>query len=265
MPAIHPAKLRLQAAGLAELFPQPAAFARALHGLLGLYSDRTHRAGQSGAPPPLLSSYNVPPQMLRLVLAEVRSRAALDAPQTLALCQALWAEPFFELRLVAASLLGQSPVDPPEAVLAQLGAWVSTSPEERILAALLDQGLARLRQENPAALLALGGSWLGDKNLLRQQDALRMLRPLALEAGADHLPAIYTLITPLLRRVPTALRPDLLNLLAAAARRAPQETAYVLRQNLDAPENPDTAWIIRQVLDNFPPAQQDNLRAALRL
>jgi len=264
MPAIQPAKLRMQAARLAELFDQPAALARALRGLLELYSDRTHRAGQSGEPPPLLASYNVPAPVVRQVLNELRLRARQDAGPTLMLCRIMWDEPYLEVRLAAASLLGMAPVEPPQPVLDLVNAWLHPLPEERLQAALLNQGMARLRQENPAALLVLSQEWLADPRLVYQQIALRALRGLAEEIGVDHLPDIFPLVTPHLRSAPKPLRPELLDLLAAMARRSPPETAFVLRQNLDAPDNPDTAWLIRQILDEFPTAQKESLKAAMK-
>ncbi len=38
----------------------------------------------------------------------------------------------------------------------------------------------------------------------------------------------------------------------------------LLRQNLTAPDNPDTPWLIRQVLDEFPVETQAGLRAAMK-
>ena len=264
MPAIQPARLRLQATRLAELYDQPQAFVRALHGLLELYSDRTHRPGQSGKPPPLAAAYNVPSPVLRQLLRELHPRVSQDREQTLALSRLLWAEPYFESQVLAATLLGLAPADPAEPILEQLNRWLAALPEERILSVLLDEGMLRIRKDNPQKLLALAKDWLSDPQVYPKQNALRLLRPLAMETEADHLPAIFLLITPYLRRAPLPLRADLISLLTAAARSSPQETAFVLRQNLEAPDNPDTAWLIRQVVDEFPPDLQDSLRTSMR-
>jgi hypothetical protein len=45
---------------------------------------------------------------------------------------------------------------------------------------------------------------------------------------------------------------------------SPSETAYLLRQNLTVPDNPDTAWLIRQVLDDFPEETRAGLKAAMK-
>ena len=71
MPAINPARLKQQAALLADHFDSPAAFVRSLHHLLDYYSERVQRTGQAGVMPTLLPAYRVRPQVLRLVLQEL--------------------------------------------------------------------------------------------------------------------------------------------------------------------------------------------------
>jgi hypothetical protein len=78
------------------------------------------------------------------------------------------------------------------------------------------------------------------------------------------LPTIFRLITPFLRIAPSRLRPDILAVVRALARISPSETAYLLRQNLTAPDNPDTGWIIRQVLDEFPEDTRAGLKQAMK-
>ena len=71
-------------------------------------------------------------------------------------------------------------------------------------------------------------------------------------------------MTPYTRKAPLQVRADILDALAALALRSPKETAYLLRQSLNSPENPDTALLIRKLLDVFPPDLQESLRQALR-
>jgi len=60
MPAIHPARMKIQVARLGEKIRQPEVFVRELHNLLDFYADRTHRPGQFGEPPPLLAIIKPP-------------------------------------------------------------------------------------------------------------------------------------------------------------------------------------------------------------
>lgn len=263
MPAIQPARLRLQVTRLAELFNQPRAFSRALHGFLQLYADRTRQAGQFGNPPPLISSYNIPRPVLRHILRELHQPASQNTLQTLELCQTLWAEPYYEFRQIAGYLVGIAPLAPAELVINQIKLWLELQPEEHISTVLLDQGMNRIRQEKPELLLALAKEWLGQPKSITQKYALCLLHHLAVETETEHLPAIYPLITPLIRRSSPALRPDLIKLVSTAAAVSPQETSYMLRQSLEAPDNTDADWLIRQVMNEFPIDFQDSLKAAM--
>lgn len=264
MPAIQPARLKIQAAQLAEQFGQPAAFVRGLHTLLDFYANRIYRPGQSGKPAPLLAAYNVPPPVLRQIAQENTPRARQDLGAALNLCQALWKEPFLEFRQLAAILLGQAPPAPPAPLLERLEEWIHTVPEERLLSTLLENGLIRLRLETPEALLQLIAGWLGAHEALSRQAGLRALLPLLADDSFQNLPAIFRLVGPYLRNTPAVVRPDVLNVLSALARRSPQETAFVLRESLATADNADSAWLTRQILNEFPPSQQESLRLALR-
>jgi len=264
MPAIQPARLRQQASLLAEYYDQPAAFVRSLHHLFDIYADRTHRSGQVGEPSPLLAAYNVKPPVLRQVLRELAPLAASRPEQALDLCDALWEQPYLEFRLLGATLLGQVSGQPAELILNRVAAWVKAGQEDRLIRALLTQGLAGLRREDPDRLMELIEEWLDSPDVYYQKLGLRTLAPVAADPDFENLPVFFRLITGLVREAPLPLRPDLLDLLATLAHRTPRETAYYLRQSLDATHSSATAWLIRQSLREFPVDIQDGLRAVAR-
>ncbi len=271
MPAIHPARLKIQVEQLVELVSQPAAFVRGFKLLMEQYADWTHRSGQSGNPPPLLNAYNPPPQVIKQIFLSLRPTIQNDPQSILAICDALWPEPNLECRMVASSLLGQVQL-PDKVVIEKLQAWLSISSElaekkteERILKSLLDDGLAPVRRSNPNLILSLSKGWLDQKQILAQQAGLQALRYLAAEPSFDNFPGIYRLINPMLRITSSELRVDLLELLYELVERAPSEAAYVLKQNLTASDNPDTPWLVRQVMSSFPEDIRASLRKALTL
>lgn len=264
MPAIQPARLKQQSARLVEQFSQPGVFVRQLRTLFELYADHTHRPGQAGDPPALLAAYKTPPPVMRQVNQDLRPLANSEPTAALALCDQLWQEPFLEMRLLAIWLLGQIPITHIEPVLHRLNAWGCSGAEERLVAALLEHGTACIRQEAPARLLELSKDWLQTPQITVQQLGLRILIPLIADPSFEALPTIFQIITPYLRLAPPRLRTDIVEVLDALALRTPQETAYILKQNLTSPENIDTAWLARQVLKSFPPATQDGLRTALK-
>jgi hypothetical protein len=264
VPAIQPALLRQQAALLVEHFADPPAYVRSLHYLLDFYADRSRRPGQAGMPAPITSAYNVRPPVLRMILQEL-TPLAIEAPETgLALCDALWAEPNLEFRSLAAMLLGQIPPSPPERIITRLKAWLVPDLEFYLIEALMNHALVRLRQEHPQSMIRLIQDWLESSKPLYQQLGLRALLPLVENPQFENLPVFYRLIQPLACNVPPGLRPDLLDVLVVLAHRSPQETAYFLRQTLNYPDAADPAWLIRQLLNEFPPAQAHMLRAVVK-
>lgn len=264
MPAIQPARLKKQASDLVANFSQPAIFVRELHSLLDHYTDHTHRSGQAGEPAPLLGSYNTPPPVMRQVWRELTHMIKLHPADILPLCDTLWAEPNYDLRLLATHLLGQVPIEPAGPVIDRLQTWIGSGLDRHLLDGLLEQGLQQFQLKAPDQLLELVSTWLASSNLTLQQAGLRALLPMINSSWIENLPAIVRLLTPYLRVAPSRLRPDILAALTALARCSPSETAYLLRQNLSAPDNPDTPWLIRQVLDEFPDEAQVRLRAAMK-
>ncbi len=264
MPAIQPALLRQQAALLVEHFADPPAYVRSLHYLLDFYADRARRPGQAGMPAPITSAYNVRPPVLRMILQELTPPAIEDPETGLGLCDALWAEPNLEFRTLAAMLLGQISPTPPERIITRLKSWLVPDLEFYLIEALMNHALGRLRQEHPQAMIRLIQDWLESTQPLYQQLGLRALLPLLENPQFENLPVFYRLIQPLTCNVPHGLRPDLLDVLVALAHRSPQETAYFLRQTLTHPDAADTAWLIRQLLNEFPPAQAHMLRTVVK-
>lgn len=264
MPAIRPALLKKQACDLATRYDHPAAFVRELHALLERYSDHTHRAGKAGEPFPLMGAYNAPPPVMRQVWIEL-ARETMPHPECLLpLCDALWAEPNYDLKMLAARLLGQVPIEAPEPVLERLQAWVRLGLDKRLLDSLLVNGLEQFQLHAPAQVMELVSGWLTSSDLTLQQAGLHALLTLSNYPGIENLPTVLKLITPYIRIAPPRLRPDILAVLILLAHTSPSETSYLLRQNLSAPENPDTAWLIRQVLDEFPEEVKKGLKDAMK-
>lgn len=258
LPAIQPARLKQQASLLAETFEQPEAFLRGLHSLLDSYADRVIRHGQSGKPRALTPSYNVRAPLLRHLLLEIEPHIENKPASSLVLCDALWAKNFLEFRLLATLILGKIPLTPAQPVLERVTGWIGADLEEKLTTALLTNALVRLRQEQPQNVIDLAKTWLNNASLFYQQIGLRTLPPLIQEPAFENLPSFFQLIQPFVLKVHPTLRPDLLDVLTTLARRSPGETAYFLRQSLAMPENPDTGFIIRQLLQQFPEDMRDS-------
>lgn len=263
MPAIQPARMKIQVAQLVENVHQPEAYVRSLHNLLDYYADRTHRPGQSGEPPPLLATYKTPQPVFRQIVRETTPLVAADRPAAFALIDALWEDPTIEFRLLAIALIGKVHLDPYEPVLVRIQTWIAQRPEKRLLDAILDHGLFHFRKEQPNIYYQLIEDWLKTEELYPRQTSLRAMVPLLADPDFENLPAVSRLLIPIIREPPEELRHDLIEVLRILARRFPQETSYILQQNLSG-DHPESLWIARQVLNDLPGEVKNNLREALR-
>jgi hypothetical protein len=200
---------------------------------------------------------------MRQVWNDLLPRVNQRPADVLPLCDELWAEQNYDLKMLAARLLGLVPVTSPEPVVVRINSWISEELDNRILDGVFEYGLIRLHQETPGILLDLVSYWMDSANPYLQHAGLRALLPMINKSGTENLPSIFRMLTPYLRITPPGLRPDILSILIALAHNSPSETAYLLRQNLNAPDNPDTAWLIRRVMDEFPEEAQAGLRVAI--
>lgn len=262
MPAIQPARMKIQVAQLSETIRQPEGFVQMLHQLLDFYADRTYHPGQSGEPPPLLATYKTPAPVFRQVEREIASLADGNPSDTLALIDALWAEPTIEFRLLAIALLGRLHSVSYEPVIERVQSWLTSMPEDRLLKAILEKGLTWLRRAYPEFYFQMIEEWLKAEEIYTQRVSLLAMISLLDDPKFENLPIVFRLLTPLLRIPPPALRQDLVDVLRSLIRRYPHEASFILRENLSA-DRPDTAWLIRQVLTDFPADMQHNLHELL--
>lgn len=264
MPAIQPARLRKQAALLAQSFDQPEVFIRSLQHLFELYADNARRPSKGGEIPPLVDAYFVRPPVLRQLLAELAPYAQKEPGAAIDLTKVLWGQPYLESRQLAAGLLGLIPAEDPKPVLECLEDWLDGRPEDRLIEALLEKGMQSLRRDCLDAYLELVSNWLDRQAVFYKQLGLRALISLVRDPQFENIPAIFRMIQPFSRSLEGELRSFMVDILHALAYRSPHETSFFLRHSLETPDNPDTAWLIRQTLPAMPIEMQEGLRNAVR-
>ena len=110
MPAIELARLKTQAARLADKFGEPEVFLHDLNDLLGFYTNHSIRATQTiqrlAAP-----TYHTPRPVLRQIEGELAVLAENQPAKAVTLSKVLWKAGSLESRLLAAYLLGNIPSD----------------------------------------------------------------------------------------------------------------------------------------------------------
>lgn len=265
MPAIQPARLKVQAAELAQLAPDAEEFCRAFHAYLDYYADRTYRPGIVGEPPPFMRAYHVPPQVVRAVLKELTEYAASEQDESLALADMLWSEPYLEFRLLAASLIGQVSPNPSESIFGRIHSWTGPSTEERLINALIISGLERVRLERVDRYIEQIEIWLKSKHTFENQLGLKAIPPLLDTRSFEDFPLIFRLLDQVMRSDQPSLRPEILAVIEALAFRSPMETVYFLHQTIiTGTDKPNLTWFVRHSLKFFPSDSQKYLQEALR-
>jgi hypothetical protein len=263
MPAIDLARLRKQAARLADFFFVPDEFVAHLHETLDFYVDRTRRDADAPAPGSNLSTYRTPPVILRQIEMGLRATAAEYPAAALELADLLWEQGYVETSLLAAFLLGSIPPQD-EHLLAHLSAWTQQVRDPAVRLALVTDSLTRLREESAERFLELVGEWLHPARPRSWSDAVQALLPLISDPQFQNLPPVLEVVEPLIQAAPSALQTDLEELILALYRAFPTETVVFLRHVLTSSNNPMTAVTLRRIAPRFPSELVDELRDFLR-
>jgi hypothetical protein len=253
MPAVIPARLKLQSEELASLFSQSKIFMRKLVDLLENYADRTHRQSQSGTPNPLIASYHVPQPVIRQLLISLRPSVESAQITALELCDQLWAHPYLETRTLAAYFLGWLTDIQDEQILDKVIAWQSSAFDEKLLRTIILQGFSHLLKTKPDYVMQIAQGWVKSTKIRQQQAGLITLETLVCASDYENLPFILVAASPFFRKCPLELSSTIVALVLCLVEKYPREATYALQESLQASENPDTARLIRQILSSSKP------------
>jgi hypothetical protein len=265
MPAINPARLKIQATELAEAAQNPEDFCLAFNEFLDQYADRTYRPGLVGEPPPLIRSYNVPQQVMGAVSSELTGFAENDRQAALNLTDKLWTQPYLEFRLLAANLLGKVHPMPAKSIVTRIDDWITASTEDRLVDAVITFGLERMRLEQVKEYFQQIDNWFQSKAEYEYRLGLKAIPPLISDSSFEDIPLIFRRVGQAIRSGPTKVKSETLAVIKVLAERYPQETAYFLRETLiTAGETSGISWYVRHSLNYFPPDSQAYLRSALQ-
>jgi hypothetical protein len=165
---------------------------------------------------------------------------------------------------MAADILGHLSASFQSEVINRVQFWTREGIEDRLVDTLLEHGFTRLRRQSSPAVIKLIEQWLASKEPTDKQLGLRLLHSLACDTSFTDLPALFRLLNPHIRIAPPLQRPEIISILKTLIQRSAPEAAFMLRQNLVVIDNPDTAWLLRQVITEFPPDMQASLRQEIR-
>ena len=263
MPAIRLAHLKTQAALLTDKFSEPGAFMHDLNELLDFYTNRTMRTRQI-AQRLSLPTHQTPAPVLRQVLFELAPLANTRAAEAIILVDALWKAGSLETRLLAAQLLGSIPPSQALTALTRLPEWLAQSTDKEIQTALLTHALARLRQENPAALFIILEDWFKSPNTALQVWGMQALTPILLDPHFENLPAVFRILRPAVISAGPVTQLTLQACLATLERVSRSETLAFLREVIGSSSTPLMLRTLQRILPGLSPEMRTSLRDLLR-
>jgi hypothetical protein len=263
MPAIDLARLRKQAARLADFFFLPNEFMKHLREMLDFYVNYTLRTKENVAPGSNLKTYRTPPAVLTQIENEIKQTAEENPHFALELADTLWDEGALETCLLAAFLLGRIPPQE-ERLLPRLTAWTQQVRDPDVRSALLSTSLMRMRKETPNQFLNLIREYFHPERSRTWSNGIQALLPMIADTNYNNLPPILDLVEPIIEEAPTSLQNNLSDLIIALYRASANETIFLLKHILERTENPMTLITLRRMSVNFPPPLQRELQELLR-
>jgi hypothetical protein len=263
MPAIDLARLRKQAARLADFFFLPNEFMKHLREMLDFYVNYTLRTKENVAPGSNLKTYRTPPAVLTQIENEIKQTAEENPHFALELADILWDEGALETCLLAAFLLGRIPPQE-ERLLPRLTAWTQQVRDPDVRSALLSTSLTRMRKETPTQFLNLIREYFHPERSRTWSNGIQALLPMIADTNYNNLPPILDLVEPIIEEAPTSLQNNLSDLIIALYRASANETIFMLKHILERTENPMTLITLRRMSVNFPPPLQRELQELLR-
>jgi len=261
MPAIDLARLRKQAARLADFFFVPDEFIMQLHKMLDSYVNYTVRKPPANAPGANLQSYRTPTVVVKQIELELTHLAdkSENADAALDLADHLWDETFLETRLLAAFLLGHIPPQE-DRLLARLTAWTRQVHDSDLRAELLNTSLARMRKEAPDMFLDLIGEWLQPNRTPLWPNGIQAVISAVADPDFANLPPLLKVIEPIVVAAPSKLQLEIEELILALYKVSPIETSYFLRQVIITSDNPMTVITLRRISPSFPTELKEEVR-----
>jgi hypothetical protein len=263
MPAIDLARLRKQAARLADFFFLPEEFMKHLRETLDFYVNYTLRTKENVAPGSNLKTYRTPPAVLTQIENEIKQTAEENPHFALELADILWDEGSLETCLLAAFLLGRIPPQE-ERLLPRLTAWTQQVRDPDVRSALLSTSLTRMRKETPNQFLNLIREYFHPERSRTWSSGIQALLPMIADTNYNNLPPILDLVEPIIEEAPSSLQNNLSDLIIALYRASANETIFLLKHILERTENPMTVITLRRISVNFPPPLQKELQELLR-
>ena len=264
MPAVNLIQLRAQLNKLLWNFTDPEAFRRELLELLEKFSYTAYRSGTDtlgGMTRPELQISQIVTRELNLALLPVIREQPVSA---MAICDRLWNDEDISICMIGSRILGEIPIEQADMVLDRAGEYAMTGVKRLTTRALLRNASATILRTDPNILLRKVRNWYVDTDPKKHLLCIEGIAILAEDSSFENLPALYTLTEALLEEADSKSAGSLAGVLSVLLKRSPQETVYIIRNQLKTHPTVTLRRIVRKLLPEIPESSRDSIKTALR-
>jgi hypothetical protein len=264
MPAVAPKRLRFQIDELMTFFDQSWEFHRCLQNLFSQYANRHLQYGDTSPPRPLIPTYNLPLPVMRQLNLDLSRQCKREPEAALALADELWKDDHMEIKQTAIHILSQVPINEPALILSRITKWVSPNLDKGLISQLFSTGSQQLQDDFQEEWEQFIISFLEKEDPKTIALGIKGLSEGLKGPNFKNLPAVFRLISPLIRNPHPAYQQDLVRLVSNLVRHSPTETAFFLKQILTVSESSATEKLIKDCLYAFPEDLRLDLRASIK-
>ncbi|MDP2966636.1 MAG: DNA alkylation repair protein [Pelolinea sp.] len=262
MPLVQLSRLRSQLNALAAHFKDPNVFRDSLTSLFLMYENKESTTNIWLRKSSQFSSYNVPESVMTELVSKIADLSRVMPEQVLVNADNLWEMPYYESRKVAIALVSNLEDTYQNDFLRRVHSWLSVDLEEVLIKDLLAAVEAKPAILQNKQWLDLIKTWLDSKDTNIIKLGLQALNR-TLSHKYQNLPAIFSLLTPLVRNPQLVVQKELMGVIQALMVLSEAETASFLMMVGQLYPNDDVFMFLRKCLPLFDNYFQNELRSIL--
>ena len=262
MPLVQLSRLRSQLNALAAHFNDPKVFQASLTSLFLMYENKESTTNIWLRKSSRLTLYSVPESVMSELESRIAVLSRMMPESALVNADALWEMPFYESKITAITMVSNLEDTYQNEFFRRVQLWLSDNLEE-----VLIKDFLAVVEEKPAILhnqlwLDMIKSWLDSKDTNVIKLGLQALNR-TLSHKYQNLPAIFSLLTPLVRNPQLVLQKELIGVIQALILLSEAETASFLMMVGELYPKDDVLIFLRKCLPLFDNFFQIEVRNAL--
>jgi hypothetical protein len=180
------------------------------------------------------------------------------------LADELWKDSHMEIKQTAIQILGEVPITEPAPIISRISEWASPKLDKALISQLFSIGAQRLQEDFQEEWEQFIVSILQKEKPEMIGLGIKGLTEGLKNPEFKNLPAVFRLISPLIRHPHPAYQQSLVHLVSRLAQLSPTETALFLKQTFSISQSSATAQLIKDCLNIFPKDLRLDLKAFLK-